>query len=98
LPDPHPFPTRRSSDLMGCSNHILCFNNSRDPHLELVEQAKTTNVSASAVDCRGLFDTRTVKTIRRIIKSQGIDVVHCHDYKTRRSEEHTSELQSRGQL
>jgi glycosyltransferase involved in cell wall biosynthesis len=67
---------------LGCTIHIVCINNTKNPHLELLEEAKIANLSAFAVDCRGFFDHRTVKSIREIIRSMGIDVIHCHDYKT----------------
>ena len=73
----------RELNILGCTNHIVCFNNTKNPHLELVEVAKQTDLSAVAVDCRGLFDRRTVKSIREIIRSNDIDVIHCHDYKAR---------------
>ena len=73
----------RELDILGCTDHILCLNNAQNPHLELVERAKKANLSAFAVDCRGRFDRQTVATIREIIKSKNVDVIHCHDYKTR---------------
>src|ERR1700687_3171744 len=74
----------RELNTLGCTNHIVCFNNTtQDPHLELVEEAKRTHLSAFAVDCRGRFDRHTVKSIRDIIRSKDIDVIHCHDYKSR---------------
>jgi len=73
----------RELNARGCVNDILCFNNTYNPHLELVEQARKDNLSALTVDCRGVFDRRTVKNLRQIIRSRKIDVVHCHDYKPR---------------
>jgi glycosyltransferase involved in cell wall biosynthesis len=73
----------RELSALGCSNHIVCFNNTYHPHLELLEAATKSHLSAVAVDCRGVFDTQTVKSIRQILTSRAIDVIHCHDYKTR---------------
>lgn len=73
----------RELDTLGCTNHILCLNNTQNPHLELVDQAKKANLSAFAVDCRRRFDPQTVTSIREIIRTKNIDVIHCHDYKTR---------------
>ena len=36
----------RELNTLGCANHIVCFNNSQNPHLELMEEAKKTNLSA----------------------------------------------------
>ncbi len=67
---------------MGCSNHIVCIINPKHPHRELVEEARTTDLSAFAVDCRGLIDLQTINSIRAIIRRCDIDVIHCHDYKS----------------
>jgi glycosyltransferase involved in cell wall biosynthesis len=72
----------RELNALGCTNHILCFNNTTAPHLELMEEAKKIHLSASAVDCRGLFDVQTVKSIRNLTRMQEIGVIHCHDYKS----------------
>jgi glycosyltransferase involved in cell wall biosynthesis len=71
----------RELNALGCTNHVVCFNNSTNPHLELVERARNANLSALAVDCRGRFDRHTIASIREIIRSKDIDVLHCHDYK-----------------
>jgi len=67
---------------MGCTNHLVCFNNIKNPHLELVEEARKANLSAFAVECRGLLDRHTVRNIRELIIGKNIDVIHCHDYKS----------------
>ncbi len=68
---------------MGCTNHIVCFNNIQNPHLELLGEATKANLSASAVDCRGLFDRHTVRSLRETIRDKNVNVIHCHDYKAR---------------
>jgi glycosyltransferase involved in cell wall biosynthesis len=73
----------RELNALGCTNHVVCLNNVHNPHLELVEEAKKSGLSASTVDCRGLFDRQSIQDIRKIIRSRNIDVMHCHDYKTR---------------
>ena len=72
----------RELDISGCTNHIACIINQKNPHLELFEEARKTNLSALAIDCRGLLDLQTIKSIRAIIRSRTIDVIHCHDYKS----------------
>jgi len=73
----------RELNALGCTNHVVCFNNTQNPHLELVEQATKAHLSAFAIDCRGIIDRRTINDIREIIRSEDIDVIHGHDYKTR---------------
>jgi glycosyltransferase involved in cell wall biosynthesis len=67
---------------LGCTTHIVCINNTKNPHLELMEAATKANLPAVAVDCRGFFDRQTIKRIREIIRAKKIDVIHCHDYKS----------------
>jgi len=71
----------RELNELGCTNQIACFNNAHNPHLELVEEAEKANLTALSIDCRGLFDRRTVDALRKIVSSGGFDVIHCHDYK-----------------
>src|SRR4029077_5969228 len=73
----------RELNALGCINHIVCFNNIQNPHLELLGEATKANLSAFAVDCRGLFDRHTVRSLRKIIRDKNVDVIHCHDYKAR---------------
>jgi glycosyltransferase involved in cell wall biosynthesis len=73
----------RELNSLGCINHVGCFNNTHNPHLELLENARAANVSALTVDCRGAVDRHAVESIRRIIEREDIDVIHCHDCKTR---------------
>jgi len=71
----------RELNALGCVNHVVCVNNARNPHRELVEEAKRVGISASAIDCTGVFDAATVRHISDIIREKSIEVVHCHDYK-----------------
>ena len=73
----------RELNALGCNNHVACFHNVHRPHLELLEHARAANVSALTVDCRGAVDRQAVESIRRIIQREDVDVIHCHDYKTR---------------
>jgi glycosyltransferase involved in cell wall biosynthesis len=73
----------RELNALGCTNEILCFNNTYNSHLELLEEARRNDLSAFSVDCRGVFDRQTVIDIRQHIRSRSVDVLHCHDYKAR---------------
>jgi glycosyltransferase involved in cell wall biosynthesis len=73
----------RELNTLGCPSHVACFNNTHNPHLELMHEVRRIGITASAVDCRGVFDRQTVRDLRQIITREQIDVVHCHDYKAR---------------
>ncbi len=65
-----------------CSEqHILCLNNTKNPHTELVNKAMEEGLLAGSVDCRGVFDRGAVRSIRAYIIDHKIDILHCHDYK-----------------
>src|SRR5207253_4942391 len=98
LPPPPlpPFPTRRSSDLSadailrlagGANGRVACLDlQRRDERLHKVELANRTDVLA---ECRAAKQAVDQKRSREV----GDDDPRCP-----RSEEHTSELQSRGHL
>ena len=72
----------RALNRLGCTNHIVCIDNARNSHIELVEEARKMNLSASAIECRSLFDHQTVMRIRELLSREQIDVIHSHDYKS----------------
>ncbi len=60
---------------------IACLRSTSNPHDELVREAENCGIEAFPCDCKGKIDFSCVSTIRKIIKNNGIDIVHCHDYK-----------------
>lgn len=65
----------------GCDNHIICINNLKNPHAELVDEAQKVGIKASFVDSIGLLDWQAIKELRHIINQEQFDVLHFHDYK-----------------
>jgi len=66
---------------LGCENHVVCIKNSKNPHVELIDKAAEAGIMAGSVECKGVFDRRTVKDIKAYILDHGIQILHCHDYK-----------------
>lgn len=66
---------------LGFNNYIVCINNFKNPHTELVDEAGKIGLSAESVPCRGRIDIKTIVAIRSSIKKYRIDILHCHDYK-----------------
>src|SRR5690625_6233812 len=93
----HSFPTRRSSDLAGRTGEAISFVTPREiPHLRLIEQVTKSKMKRIVPPTnkeaeRGKQQAAVEKIVRMIDKGE-LDA-----YKDR-SEEHTSELQSRGHL
>jgi glycosyltransferase involved in cell wall biosynthesis len=63
------------------SNVIVCINNSKNPHIELLEKAKKTGLYTESVLCRKRIDFQAIFKIRELLKKHKIDILHCHDYK-----------------
>jgi len=61
---------------------IGVFNNTKNPHLELIEFAKNNNISCHLFHCNGQFDFTTIISIRKFIKKNKIDLIHTHGYKS----------------
>lgn len=71
----------RELDQMGCKSYVLCINNLKNPHAELVDKAHKNGIEASFVDSIGALDLECIKEIRKKLKEGEFDVLHCHDYK-----------------
>lgn len=63
-------------------NRVLCLRNLKNPHVELIDEARKRGLDAFFVDCNGLLDHKTISSLRRQIIDDGFDIIHCHDYKS----------------
>ena len=61
--------------------HIVCINNDKNQHLELIDEAKQRGISAEAVFCQKRYDRKTIQYIRKILIEKKINILHCHDFK-----------------
>lgn len=66
----------------GVDASLLAFENRRNPHLEIVEQARRRNLYAETVHCQGRFDRGAIHRIAEMVGERGIDVIHSHGYKS----------------
>ena len=66
---------------LGCTTEVGAFLHSEAPNEEVVTRAHRQHLLATTFPCRGRIDLRVVGTIRKHILSEGIDLVHTHDYK-----------------
>ncbi len=71
----------RELNARGCHNHILCMDNTTNPHTELVDAALGLAVSSSSVECRGLIDRHAIAEIRAALVNGNFTILHTHDYK-----------------
>jgi glycosyltransferase involved in cell wall biosynthesis len=69
-------------DRRGVSVVVGAFEDSRDPHTEVLQFAARQGLQTCSIPCAGRFDRNSVRKIRSILVTRGIDVVHSHGYKS----------------
>jgi len=57
-------------------------NNIATPHLEVIEACVEKGINTAIFPCQGKIDLKTIKTLRRYIQSNTINIVHSHGYKS----------------
>lgn len=73
------------SEALGAKGHdvaIGVFNNSHNPHTELLERARDSGLRSVELTCAGRFDFGTIRRIAELTRSMDVDVVHSHGYKS----------------
>ncbi len=60
---------------------VVALKNSHNPHLEIVEEAARMGLKTAVIDVRGRLDLGAVSRLRAFIVSEGIDIIHGHNYK-----------------
>ena len=63
------------------NSHVVCLDNQKNPHTELLDEAGKFGILAKGIICRSKFDLKAVFEIRQLLKEQKIQILHCHDYK-----------------
>ncbi|MDP1813239.1 MAG: glycosyltransferase family 4 protein [Leadbetterella sp.] len=52
------------------------------PHLEVIDESKKRGIQTAHFACRGKFDLINILQLRQFIKTQGINILHSHGYKS----------------
>lgn len=63
------------------NNFIVCLDNTKNPHTELLEKCRAQGLKTSAILCRGKLDFKAIFKLRQMLKGRRIQILHCHDYK-----------------
>jgi len=71
----------KESRHFGYESIILAPHDEGAPEPELVIAARAAGIRAEILPCRGRFDPSLALRIRRFIKREQIDLLHCHGYK-----------------
>ncbi len=69
-------------DKRGIDNTIGVFENSHNPHIELYERAVEAGLKAVVFRCRGKADISAVRAIMGYVRSEDVDLIHSHGYKS----------------
>ncbi len=65
----------------GCRSWVVGLRNTRNPHLEVIEEAKRRNIAWYIVKSQGRFDFGAVSSLLCFIKENNIGILHTHNYK-----------------
>ncbi len=71
----------RESRHFGVESVIVAPHEVGAPTPELVERARAAGIRAEVLPCRGRFDPALFRHLRRFLRSERIDLLHCHGYK-----------------
>lgn len=71
----------RQSNCNGTKAWVGAVNNSHNPHLEIIEEAKNYHLPAHVFESEGRFDLHTISTVCDFIRKNHIDLIHTHNYK-----------------
>jgi glycosyltransferase involved in cell wall biosynthesis len=70
-----------SLEAQGCQSVIGVFHNAHQRNEEFIRQAELRDLTVVRIPCRGRWDSKTVRAIRKTLDSRSIDVLHTHGYK-----------------
>ena len=56
--------------------------NLQNPHSEVAKESRKNGIETVIFPCRGRFDLKTIKQLRRFIRKREIDIIHSHGYKS----------------
>jgi glycosyltransferase involved in cell wall biosynthesis len=66
---------------LGCDPVVGVFCDARNPHTEVGTMARAAGLTVRMIPCAGRWDRRAVGTIRALLETERIEVLHAHGYK-----------------
>jgi glycosyltransferase involved in cell wall biosynthesis len=66
---------------LGHTVTLAVFQNQRNPHLEIVDRARESDLGVVILPCRGQIDFSTMGRLTDCIRSLDVDLIHTHGYK-----------------
>ena len=61
---------------------VAALKDLRDPHTEIIEQAKRDGLATVEFTTRGKMDLPAVQVLAKYLKDNGFDILHTHNYKS----------------
>ncbi|MBF0478095.1 MAG: glycosyltransferase [Candidatus Omnitrophica bacterium] len=61
---------------------VCAIKNTHNPHLEILDVARSMNIPVLEIESKGKFDFGAVMRLRGIIKEGGFSIIHSHNYKS----------------
>ena len=65
-----------------CRPVIGSIKNMYNPHTEIIDEAIGNNISSVVFPCNSQLDIKLIFSIKKFIRNNSIDIVHCHGYKS----------------
>jgi glycosyltransferase involved in cell wall biosynthesis len=65
-----------------CEPILGVIRNVYNPHEEILEEAKNNGIAYAVFSCRSQLDWKLVFSVRKFIKKNRVDLIHCHGYKS----------------
>src|SRR4030043_290427 len=65
-----------------CEPILGIIRNAYNPHEEISEEADRNDIPYALFACRSQLDLKLVFSVRKFIKTNRIDIIHCHGYKS----------------
>jgi glycosyltransferase involved in cell wall biosynthesis len=66
---------------LGCRAVVAAFQNSQNPHTEVIDRARDLGLSTEIIPCQGRIDRKAMQRIRDLVRRYRVDVVHTHGSK-----------------
>jgi|GEM_PF-187508 len=71
----------KAMNMNGAAVWLGALNNTHNPHLEVIDEAKVSRIPCTIFDSKGQIDFSTVKGIARFARERKINLFHTHNYK-----------------
>ena len=71
----------RDLEQRGHTVHVGVFENAHVAPTQVAAEFESRGLQVVRIPCRRRLDVAAVRTIREIVRRQGIDIVHSHGYK-----------------